>query len=431
VTLFGVYITMKPNLSVALFALFVGVFGADAADPIETWPQWRGPQRTGLAPGGAWPDRLDGVRQLWRVELDKGYSGAIVSTDSVFVFETAGGDTEVVRALDRRTGKELWRASWPGKGSVPFYAKRNGDWVRSTPAFHGDTLYVGGMEEVLVALDAKTGKELWRVDFPKRYKTLKPDFGFASSPMVYGAHLYVQAANSIVKLDAKTGATIWRKLEHGDGAMESGAFSSPVLATIAGQRQLLVQTRTHLHGLNPETGADLWAQMVPNFRGMNILTPVVHGDSIFTSTYQNDSFLFQVSANGAGGFEVTELWRNKAKGYMSTPVIHGGMVYLHLANQRFTCIDLKTGETRWTSTPFGRYWSMALRGDKILALDENGTAHLVRANGERFELLDSKELTKSEAWGHVAIAGNELFIRELTAITAHRWHGGLAAEAAM
>lgn len=393
------------------------------ASPVaaETWPQWRGPERTGAAPGTAWPDRLDGLQQLWRVQLDKGYSGPIVSSDRVFVFETAGGDTELVRALDRATGKEMWRASWPGRISVPFYAKRSGDWVRSTPAYDCKTLYVGGMEEVLVALDAATGRERWRIDFPQRFKTAKPDFGFASSPLVDGSDLYVQAANSIIKLDARTGVTIWRKLEHGDGAMESGAFSSPILATLAGKRQLLVQTRTHLHGLDPATGSDLWAQFVPNFRGMNILTPAVHGDSIFTSTYQNESYLFQVRSSESGGFEVKELWRNKAKGYMSTPIVHAGMAYLHLGNQRLTCIDLKTGVSRWTSEPFGRYWSMVLRGDKILALDENGTIRLVRTNADRFELLDSREATTSEAWAHVAVAGNEIVIRDLTSVTAYRW----------
>ncbi len=403
-----------------MFALVCPLAGVAASG--ETWPQWRGPDRTGAAPGTAWPDRLDGLQPLWRVELDKGYPGPIVSADRVFVVETTGGHTELVRALDRATGKEMWRASWPGKISVPFYAKRSGDWIRSTPAFDGETLFVGGMEAVLVALDTKTGKERWRVDFPKRFNTEKADLGLASSPLVDDSHLYVQAAKSVVKLDAKTGATIWRKLELGDGAMESGAFSSPVLARIAGRRQLLVQTRTHLHGLNPETGADLWAQFVPNFRGMNILTPVVHGELIFTSTHQNDSYFFQVSANAAGLFEVKETWRNQAKGYMSTPVVHGGMAYLHLGNQRFTCIDLKTGVSRWTSQPFGRYWSMVLRGDKILALDEDGTVHLLRAHVERFELLDSKEVRKSEALGHVAVAGNEVFIRELTAITAYRWN---------
>ncbi len=389
------------------------------AEPAATWPQWRGPNRDGSSPGAPWPARLDGLKQLWRVELDKGYPGPIVTETHVFVAETANNDTEIVRALDRRTGREHWRAQWKGKLSVPFFAKKNGDWIRSTPSFDGQTLYVGGMEEVLVALDANTGKELWRVDFPNRFRTPKPDFGFASSPLLDGAALYVQAANSLVKLDKRTGATLWRALEHKDGMMESGAFSSPVIATIRGRRQLVVQTRTTLHGVDLATGQSLWSHEVPNFRGMNILTPVVYGDSVFTSAYQNNSHLFTIGET-AGRLTATETWRNKLKGYMSTPVVLGDFAYLHLANQRFTCIDLRTGDIRWTTEPHGQYWSMAVRGDRILALDERGRLLLIRANPDQFELLDAREITTAPAWAHIAVAGDEIFVRDLTSVTAYR-----------
>jgi outer membrane protein assembly factor BamB len=395
--------------------------GLTLAEPKrEVWQQWRGPERNGIAPGNPFPEKLEGLQQLWRVELDKGYPGPIVADDRVFTAETANGDTELVRALDRSTGKELWRAEWKGKISVPFYAKRSGDWIRATPVYDGKTLYVGGMEEVLVALDGKTGKEVWRIDFPKRFNTPKPEFGFASSPLLDGEFLFVQAANALVKIRKSTGETVWRVLEHSANVMESGAFSSPFLGTVAGRRQLLVQNRVHLHGLDPETGQELWRQEVPNFRGMNILTPVVYKDTIFTSTHQNNSYLYRVQKGEGGAYSSTEVWKNKAKGYMSTPVLKDGFVYLHLGNQRVTCIDLATGESKWTSEPYGQYWSMVLRGDKILALDERGTLHLMRANPEKFELLDSKELTKSPAWAHLAVAGDELFVRELNAITAYR-----------
>ena len=113
-----------------------------------------------------------------------------------------------VRALSRDTGALLWRTTWTGSGSVPFFARANGDWVRSTPAWDGSTLFVGDMSEVLVALDGETGVELWRVDFPDRYGTPVPDFGFASSPLVAGSFVFIQAANSLVKLDKHTGHTV-------------------------------------------------------------------------------------------------------------------------------------------------------------------------------------------------------------------------------
>jgi outer membrane protein assembly factor BamB len=403
------------NARWSVFFLAISAFGADAA-----WTQFRGPQRNGAAPGPKWPSSLAGLETRWRVDLDKGYPGPLVDAQRVYVAETAKGDTEVVRALDRKTGKELWRASWPGKISVPFFAKKNGDWIRATPALDAGVLYVAGMEEVLVALDAATGKELWRVDFPKRFQTGKPDFGFASSPLVDGDAIYTQVANSVVKLNKRTGETIWRVLERQADIMDSGAFSSPVMATLAGKRQLLVQTRTTLHGLEPADGKVLWTQEVPHYRGMNILMPSVWQDKVFTSSYRNDTYLFQVTPAAGGSFTSKELWRNKAKGYMSSPLLIDGYAYLHLANQRFTCMDLKTGESKWTTEPYGMYWSMALRDDKILALDERGHLLLIRANPEKFELLADREITQSPAWAHVAVSGDEVFVRDLTGITAYR-----------
>jgi outer membrane protein assembly factor BamB len=389
------------------------------------WPQWRGPERTGYSQGSPWPESLQGLTPLWRADLDKGYSGPVVSKDMVFTTETRDGDTEVVRGLDRNTGKELWQASWKGKISVPFYAKRSGDWIRATPAWDGKTLFVGGMEEVLVALDGKTGKEIWRIDFPQRYQTSKPEFGFASSPLLDGDFLYVQAAHSTIKLKKSTGEAVWRTLEHASGSFETGAFSSPAIAVIAGKRQLLVQDRIRLNGVDLETGGVLWSQEVPNFRGMNILTPVVYRDGIFTSTHQNNTFLYKVSQQESK-YTVTETWRNKAKGYMGSPVVIGGYAYLHLGNQRFTCIDLQTGESKWTTEPFGQYWSMAVRGDKIIALDERGQLLLIRPNPEKFELLDSKEVSQTPTWGHVAVAGDQIFVRELKGIAAYRLAAGEA-----
>ena len=116
------------------------------------------------------------------------------------------------------------------------------------------------------------------------------------------------------------------------------------------------------------------------------------------------------------------MWTNKAKGYMSTPVIIDGHAYLHLTNQRFTCIDMKTGETKWTTEPYGQYWSMAVRNGKILALDEGGKLLLIKANPAKFELLDTKEIATTTTWGHIAVAGSEIFVRELTGIAAYRWN---------
>jgi hypothetical protein len=92
-----------------------------------------------------------------------------------------------------------------------------------------------------------------------------------------------------------------------------------------------------------------------------------------------------------------------------------------LGNERFTCIDLKTGERTWTSTPQGKYASLVVQGDRILALNEQGTLLLIRANPEKFELLDSRKVAEGDTWAHLAIVGDELYIRELESFSAFRW----------
>jgi outer membrane protein assembly factor BamB len=400
------------------------VWGQDEATPI--WNQWRGPTRDGLVPGSNWPTSLSekNLTPLWRVELDSSYSGPIVSESAVFVTGTAEKKTEVVCALDRKTGKELWRVQWPGALSVPFFAASNGSWIRSTPAFDGDSLFVAGMRDVLVSLNAQTGKEQWRVDFVEEFKSPLPAFGCVSSPLLDGDSLYVQAGASLVKLEKQTGKVVWRVLKE-DGGMMGSAFSSPFMATLAGQRQLLVQTREKLVGVNPMTGDVLWEQKVPSFRGMNILTPVVFGDGIFTSSYQNKSWLFNITKSEES-FQIKEAWNENSQGYMSTPVVIEGHAYLHLQNQRFTCINLKTGERTWTSTPYGKYSSLVAQKDLILALDQKGELLLLKANPKEFELVGRQKVSDQDTWAHLAVCGDEVFVRELNGLSVFRWKNAKA-----
>ena len=153
---------------------------------------------------------------------------------------------------------------------------------------------------------------------------------------------------------------------------------------------------------------------------MNILTPVVVGDTVFTSSYQNKSWLFKISRE-KDLYSVTEEWSNNAQGYMSTPVVIDGHAYLHLQSQRFTCIDLKTGKRTWTSRAFGKYCSLVAQGDRILALDQRGDLLLLKANPKKFELLDQKKVSDEDSWAHLAVFGNELYVRQLNALAAYRW----------
>jgi outer membrane protein assembly factor BamB len=387
------------------------------------WPQWRGPARDGHFRGAAWPERLNGetLRRLWRVELDKSYASPVVSETAIFTVETKGEESEVVKAFSRADGKLLWEASWKGAMQVPFFAAKNGSWVRSSPALDGEHLYVGGMRDVLVCLDVATGAIRWRLDFPEQMKTKLPDFGFVCSPLVVGDHVYVQAGEGFAKVEKRSGEVVWRTLRDG-GGMNGSAFSSPVHAKLAGVEQLVVLSRTHLHGVDPAEGKELWKLEVPSFRGMNILTPQIVGDdAVFTAPYGGKSQLVKLGIAEAA-LTAAPVWQNKIQGYMCSPVVVDGHAYYFTRANRFTCVRLSDGAECWTSGPTGNeYWSLIAQGRRILALSNDGELRLIEANPEAYTVIDELPLVETESWAHLAAVDGLLVVRELRALSVFAW----------
>lgn len=406
-------------LAIKIAALFAScaMGGEEGVD----WPQWRGPTRNGQFHGKAWPDSLGRLKRKWRVEIGPGYSGAIVSATSVFTVETEAKKKEVVRAFDRDSGKQIWSANWAGSMKVPWYARSNGSWTRSTPAFDGERLYVGGMLDVLVCLDAETGKEIWRVDLAKRHGRPIPQFGFVCSPLIDGEHLYVQAADGLLKIDRRDGRTLWRVFDEVEKDKSFSAFSSPVLGELNGRSQIVAQSRETLAGFDPVSGGLLWEIPVKSSHGQNILTPTLHSGGVFTSSYGGRSQLLAVMKPG-DEFDVVKRWDNKLQAYMSSPVIIDGHAYLHLRNERFSCMNLKNGDIAWiTREKFTDYASLVASGNRILMLDSEGTLHLIAANPKEFRRIGQRQVADAETWAHLAVVEGGLFVRELNAIAAFKW----------
>ncbi len=392
----------------------------------ESWDQWRGPNRDGRISGAKWPTGLDEARlkKRWQLPFGPSYSGPVMNAERVFITETVDKKREQVTALRRSDGSVVWKRDWEGAMSVPFFARSNGDWIRATPALDGDTLYVAGMRDVLVALNSTDGSERWRLDFVKRFGADLPTFGFVSSPLIDGDSVYVQAGGGVARLRKADGQVVWHGARDGGGMMGS-AFGSPVILTLAGKRQLVVQARTRLFGVALEDGAELWSLPVESFRGMNILTPTFAGkDRLFTAAYGGKTLGIDIRSEN-GGFRAVPAWEFKAQGYMTSPIIHEGHAYLQLRSQRALCIELATGAEKWTTTEsFGKYWSMVAQADRVLALDERGELILFKATPEKFDVLSRRKVAESDAWAHLAVDGSELYIRELKALSVWDWSSG-------
>ena len=230
----------------------------------------------------------------------------------------------------------------------------------------------------------------------------------------------VQAGASFNKIDQKTGTIIWRALND-KGGMYGSAFSSPSFAKFNDEDQILVQTRSHLNGINPLNGEALWKMPLKAFRGMNILTPLAYDDGIYTSSYGGGSSFIRVG-NKQNEWSATLKWKNKSQGYMCSPVQYDGKAYLHLRNNRFACFDLKTGKEEWVSRKsFGKYMSLIINADKILALGQKGILYLIQANPKNLNILSERRLPKGESWAHLGLEKRTLMIRNLNRLHVFNW----------
>lgn len=382
-----------------------------------TWAQWRGNDRDGRYHDGAWPSKLNGKldKQL-EIKIGPGYAAPIVASDRFFTFETFEKSVEVVRAFDRRTGEELWRTQWVGAVGVPFYAARAGSHVKSTPAYDGTHIYAAGMQDTLTCLNAANGDIVWRVDFREKFGTGVPTYGCVSSPMAHGGHVYIQAAKSLVKLDKRDGAVIWRAMEG------SEAQASPVMATLAGEQQVVALSMNTLAGVDPDTGAVLWKDGVTSTFGQQSVTPTIYGDDkVFVAAHGKRAYMYQISRNG-DAFEAKLLWDNRLASHVSSPVVGGDYLYYHPRNNRVNCVDANTGDIKWASwKDFGAYASLIINGDKLLVMGGDGDVFLIRATPEKFDPFDEIDLAGAHAWTHIVVADRQMFIRDDDKLTVYLW----------
>src|SRR5947209_5798022 len=253
------------------------------------WRQWRGPARDGVAVDQrlpqTWPARFPPPR--WRAAAGAGYSSPVVAGGRVFLLGAPKAGQEVCFCFDAATGKRLWRVPYASPYHPPAgCGADNGP--NSTPAVDGDRVYMLGLGGIFHCLDVKTGRVLWKHDFAKEYWGVEkaptgedawsPACGVAASPLVVGKGVVVpvggKKAGTMVAFDRGDGRVLWSAL------VDRSSYASPILATLAGARQLVGFTGTRMVGLNLADRKLLWEYPFPAAFDQTILTPVVWKDEV-------------------------------------------------------------------------------------------------------------------------------------------------------
>ncbi len=380
------------------------------------WPQWHGPARDGYAaPDAPAVGSLPGeLKPIWKLNIGGGFSGAVIANGKLIYLDEAEGQ-EIAHAVDAATGKELWKTPYS-----PVYTDEWGAGPRSTPIIENDRVYVQSCSGEFRCLKLADGKVIWGTSFDQNFgvKFLgsKAQSGTASrrgnngSGVIDGNSIYLPVGStegaSVVAFDKMNGKVLWKT---GD---DEAAYSSFRMATFAGVKQVVAFTADALMGVEASSGKILWRLPLKTGAKRHACTPVIIGDTITVNSQTIGLVSFKIT-KGADGFQITQLWANKQlKINLSTPVYVDGYFYTQGAAKDFVCVDAKTGATVWSQPGFGKdYSSTLVAGKNLLVLSDDGQLFLLAADPQKYHEIARLQVC-GKTWSFPAYAGGRLYVRD-------------------
>jgi outer membrane protein assembly factor BamB len=375
---------------------------------VSYWTDFRGPRRDGVyseAPiDTAWPPPM-----LWKEPVGGGYASFTFGEGQAYTIEQRR-DKEVIAAYDPLTGRELWKFSYPAS----FDEVLGGPGPRATPVYHDGLVYSLGANGDFYALSARNGKPKWSKNILTDNDATNVHWAMAGSPLIMDDMVIVTpggtSGKSIVAYNRLTGAPVWRSLN------DRAAYTSPILATFGGRREIVWISAERVVGLSPEDGKLIWEYPFPAQMDMNCSQPVVIDDThvLLSSSSGPGAALLEISGSGA-----REIWKNnRMKNKFNSSVLHAGYLY-GLDETILECMDPKTGEVKWKGGRYG-YGQVLLAGDFLIVLTESGELALVRATPEGHRELARFAAIEGKTWNIPAIDHGLLLVRNASEMACFR-----------
>ncbi len=411
----------------------------------EDWPQWRGMDRDAVWRDTGLVERFadDGLIVKWRAPVRGGFAGPAVADGRVFVLdyqETPGSRTldghERLVVLDEATGAQLWTREWPAT-----YRNINVKFAtgpRATPAVHGDQVYILGAAGMLSCFETATGDLIWRVDTVAEYGVTVPVFGVSQSPLVEGDHLIVVLGGEpdamVVAFDTATGTEAWRAIE----TTSEPGYSSPIVITAGGERQVIVWHAAAVTSLDPATGAIWWQHDFSVPSGLTIGSPVRSGRYLLVTQVENGGLMLALNPDRPAarllwdGANPNRTDRPPQGATLSTPVVSGNTIYGLSSYGEFRGVDAATGTRLWSTdrlTPNERWANSYLvqNGDRWFVTNETGELIIARFTPAGYEEVDRTRLLepttrtrggasgrwddRTVLWAHPAFANQHVVVR--------------------
>jgi len=379
------------------------------------WPQILGPHRSGAADqeklANKWP--ADGPKVAWRHKVGAGYAGPAVATSKVVIFHRLANE-EVLEALDAASGRQLWEARFPTRYES---AIAPDDGPRCVPLIHNGRVIAVGAAGTVHCVQLASGEALWSRDVYKDFDAPQGYFGAGSTPVAEGERVLMNVGGKQAGLAAfalADGKPLWKV------AGEQASYSSPTLATIDGARHAIFVTRFNVVSVDPASGKErfrfAFGQRGPT---VNAATPLVLFDRrLFVSASYGIGAVF--SEIGKQG--IKELWASDEimSSQYTTCVFHGDHLYgIHGRQDAgpavLRCIEPRQGKVLWSEEGFGT-GHLILADDKLVIVKTDGEVVLANASTEKFERLATARMFQATTQALPALADGHLVARDTTTL---------------
>lgn len=373
----------------------------------DDWPNWRGPNHDGVSRETgvlkSWP--AAGPKVLWTAALSGGYSSVAVADNRVFT-QTKDKNEDLVLCVDALTGKKLWEYRYPCDYSkYPSLDKRFLTGPKATPTVDGDRVYAMGNTGLLQCLDVRSGKLIWERDLLKLADRTCPEYGYCNSPFIVGDVLFVHPGgskgNSIAALNKKDGSIVWQALDDRIG------WATPVQINVQGVPQIVYFTGQGVIGVSPADGKLLWRFDWKTSFDINAATPIYSEGFLFLSSdYGNGGALLRLKPKG----DPEVVWKNQSmQSHFSTSVLYKDHLYGFSAD-RLRCVEFKTGKVKWDKAGLGR-GSLVIADGHLIALGDQGKLVLAEATPKEYIEKASWQALDGTCWSVPVLANGKLYVR--------------------
>lgn len=407
----------------SLTALTALVLVSPAALALD-WPQWRGPARDGVLndPNHPLTSLPPEPKSLWQLEVGPGQSSPIEAGGKVVYLDGENGQ-ETAHCVDLASGKSIWTT--PIAPMVEFQNKY-GEGPRCTPLIEADRVYVQSCSGEFRCLNLADGKTRWRTNFEKDYgatflgnksndpeakETASRRHGNNGSAVIDGNRIFVPVGSpkgaTLVCFDKMTGKEQWR------AGNDNTAYSSVVVGTLAGTRQVVHFTADALMGVAAESGKILWRTPLKTGAKRHVATPVISGDTVTVTSTSIGTIKFNIARKGAE-YTAEEAWKNmRLKTVIGSPVLFGKLLFTIGPGDRteLVCVDFETGKELWTQPGLSDYASLAVINGNLLVLNSTGELILAKATGEAYQELGRLQVA-GKTWASPAFADGKLIVKD-------------------